>query len=1029
MQVTVGTNKEHVMTGAVMLEPSTTFMERHGLLVARSISYAHAGRMLVQLLNPSPVPAIVNKHERIGSLYPLDESGDTCAKHTVAGISVVHEHKADSIMEQMVMSTEGLIDEEKDKLRRLLREYKGIISLHDGDIGHTSQVFHHIDTGEARPIKQSLRRLPFNQRREVKDLIDAMLEKKVIEPSQSPWCSPIVLVKKKDGSTRFCVDFRQVNAVTRKDAQPLPRIDDTLDVLGSAKWFSSLDLASGYWQVEVCPEDREKTAFVTPYGLFQFRVMPFGLTNAPATFQRLMEEVLSGLHWTTCLVYLDDILIFSATVEDHLVRLRDVLDRLKNAGLKIKPSKCHLMRKSIKYLGHVVSEHGIKTDPEKTRCVADWPTPSNAHELRQFLGLAGYYRRFVKNFAVIAAPLFHLTENHQAWNWTLQCNAAFFKLKESLVTSPVLAYPVFSIGFVVDTDASGEGLGAVLSQNIEGHDHVISYASRTLNKAERKYCATRREMLALVWAIQHFRAYLYGKRFTVRTDHSSLKWLQSFHEPEGQVARWLETLSELPPEEDNEDQGCVLAVTDSWMPSWTHEELAAYQRQDPDLKQVIKWLETKTLPKCHHLVMQNKILYRQWEDVQGRGLNKTLQLVLPSSLVPAVLEGLHSSLLDPVERPLQRVAMDILGPLPETEKGNKYILVIGDYFTKWKEAYPLPNMEAMTVARHLVSEFMCRFGVPEQLHSDQGRNFESGVIKGICELLQVRKTRTTPYHPQSDGMVERFNRTLLNLLSLSVSENERDWDVKLPVLLFAYRTSVHETTGVTPFSMMLGREARLPEDLIYGLPVGGAPVPQGGREYVEHLKKAMQNAYKSIRDEAWKEMQHQKNVYDERQNERQCYQKGDFVWLHCPAVPRGHSPKFHRPWQGPYEVEEKLGDVVYRIRKNRQAKQLTVHFNRLKPYTQPVMGHPTGETIEEQRKPEGRRGEPVNREDYLDEEMFIVTSEPARPVVTSERMPEANTETPTPQEPQCNVPIPTDHQLDVPQLRRSTRVRRPPDRL
>ncbi|KAL5516149.1 hypothetical protein EMCRGX_G001420 [Ephydatia muelleri] len=1019
MQVTVGTNKEHVMTGAVMLEPSTTFMERHGLLVARSISYAHAGRMLVQLLNPSPVPAIVNKHERIGSLYPLDESGDTCAKHTVAGISVFHEHKAESIMEQMVMSTEGLIEEEKDKLRRLLREYKGI-SLHDGDIGHTSQVFHHIDTGEARPIKQSLRRLPFNQRREVKDLIDAMLEKKVIEPSQSPWCSPIVLVKKKDGSTRFCVDFRQVNAVTRKDAQPLPWIDDTLDVLGSAKWFSSLDLASGYWQVEVCPEDREKTAFVTPYGLFQFRVMPFGLTNAPATFQRLMEEVLSGLHWTTCLVYLNDILIFSATIEDHLVRLRDVLDRLKNAGLKIKPSKCHLMRKSIKYLGHVVSEHGIKTDPEKTRCVADWPTPSNAHELRQFLGLAGYYRRFVKNFAVIAAPLFHLTENHQAWNWTLQCNAAFFKLKESLVTSPVLAYPVFSIGFVVDTDASGEGLGAVLSQNIEGHDHVISYASRTLNKAERKYCATRREMLALVWAIQHFRAYLYGKRFTVRTDHSSLKWLQSFHEPEGQVAR-------LPPEEDNEDQGCVLAVTDSWMPSWTHEELAAYQRQDSDLKQVIKWRRLKPFQRyfprkalwsqCHYLVMQNKILYHQWEDVQGRGLNKTLQLVLPSSLVPAVLEGLHSSLvgghmgakktldkvrcrfywvgqrkditqwciscptccsrktpipapcapmqLDPVERPLQRVAMDILGPLPETEKGNKYILVIGDYFTKWKDAYPLPNMEAMTVARHLVSEFMCRFGVPEQLHSDQGRNFESGVIKGICELLQVRKTRSTPYHPQSDGMVERSNRTLLNLLSLSVSENER----------------------VTPFSMMLGREALLPEDLIYGLPVGGAPVPQGGREYVEHLKKAMLNAYKSIRDEAWKEMQHQKNVYDERQNERQCYQKGDFVWLQCPAVPRGHSLKFHRPWQGPYEVEEKLGDVVYRIRKN-------------------LMGHPTGETIEEQRKPEGRRGEPVNREDYLDEEMFIVTSEPARPVVTCEWMPEANTETPTPQEPQCNVPIP-----------------------
>ena len=195
--------------------------------------------------------------------------------------------------------------------------------------------------------------------------------------------------------------------------------------------------------------------------------MPFGLTDALATFQQLMEPILSVLHWTTCLVYIGVILIFSATVEEHLKRWRNVLDHLKNAGLKIKPSKCNLMRKSIKYLGHVVSEHGIKTDPEKSRCVANWPTPSNAHEMRQFLGLAGYYRQFVKNFAVIAVPHFHLIESHQTWDWTSQCNAAFFKLEESLVTSPVLAYPVFSIGFVVDTDDSGEELGAVLSQSIE----------------------------------------------------------------------------------------------------------------------------------------------------------------------------------------------------------------------------------------------------------------------------------------------------------------------------------------------------------------------------------------------------------------------------------------------------------------------------------------------------------------------------------------------------------------------------------
>eukprot|EP00731_Ephydatia_muelleri_P032903 Em0024g447a len=351
-------------------------------------------------------------------------------------------------------------------------------------------------------------------------------------------------VAEEDGSTRFCVDFRQLNAVTKKDAQPLPRIDETLDVLGSAQWFTCLDLTSGYWQVEVAPEDHEKTAFVTPYGLFQFRVMPFGLTNAPATFQRLMERVLAGLHWTTCLIYLDDILILSATVQQHFTRLREIFDRLKQAGLKIKPSKCLLLQKSIKYLGHVVSEHGIKTDSDKIRCIADWPTPSCLQDLKQFLGLASYYRRFVRNFAAIVAPLVKLTEKGHVWHWSSDCDAAFLQLKERLVTSPILGYPVFNQPFMVDTDASGEGLGAVLSQYVSGVERVIAFASRSLSKAERKNCATRREMLALVWAIKHFRPYLYGRHFTVRTDHASLRWLQSFHEPEGQVARWLECLSE-----------------------------------------------------------------------------------------------------------------------------------------------------------------------------------------------------------------------------------------------------------------------------------------------------------------------------------------------------------------------------------------------------------------------------------------------------------------------------------------------------
>ena len=221
------------------------------------------------------------------------------------------------------------------------------------------------------------------------------VEEGVIESAQDPWSSPIVLVKK-DGSTRFCVDFRKINAQTKKDAHPLPRIDDTLDTLGQAKWFSMLDLASGYCQVEVAPEDCEKTAFATPDGLFQFKVMPFGLSNAPSTFQRLVEKVLSGLHWSTCLVYLNNIIIFSRTIEEHLERLAEVLGHLHDAGLKLKPAKCCLLRKSVHYLGHVVSERGIETDPQKVKCIKEWPTPVNSKELWQFVGMASYYRKFLQ---------------------------------------------------------------------------------------------------------------------------------------------------------------------------------------------------------------------------------------------------------------------------------------------------------------------------------------------------------------------------------------------------------------------------------------------------------------------------------------------------------------------------------------------------------------------------------------------------------------------------------------------------------
>ncbi|KRZ67383.1 Retrovirus-related Pol polyprotein from transposon 17.6 [Trichinella papuae] len=327
--------------------------------------------------------------------------------------------------------------------------------------------------------------------------------------ASGPWSSPVVLVRKKDGSPRFCVDYRRLNAVTRADAQPIPRIDDTLDALAGAKWFSTLDLVSGYWQVEVAEEDREKTAFSTLLGLFQFRVMPFGLCNAPATFQRLMEKALRGLTWKTCFVYLDDIIVFGKTEEEHLERLEGVLSRLQSVGLKIKPEKCQLMRQSVHYLGHVVTQHGVGTDPEKTAAVQKWPTPRCVREVRQFLGLASYYRRFVRNFAGVANPLHALTKKGEKWHWGPKEEEAFTRLKEALVSPPILGHPDFDLTFLLDVDASEDAVGAVLSQ--QGGQNPPAVRSHGPNGAT-----------------QHFRPYLYGRRFTARTDHNSFRWLRNF---------------------------------------------------------------------------------------------------------------------------------------------------------------------------------------------------------------------------------------------------------------------------------------------------------------------------------------------------------------------------------------------------------------------------------------------------------------------------------------------------------------------
>ncbi|XP_076247766.1 uncharacterized protein LOC143187432 [Calliopsis andreniformis] len=896
---------------------------------------------------------------------------------------------------------------QQSRFADLLEEFRDVFAKNPDEVGRCEIVQHRINTGDHAPIKQAPRRLPLNRRQEVDQLLEKMEAQGVIEKSQSPWSSPIVLVKKKDGSTRFCIDYRRLNEITKKDSYPLPRIEDTLDALANSTWFSTVDLQSGYWQIVMDKRDREKTAFCVGAGLWQFRVMPFGLCNAPATFERLMETVLQGLNWRICLVYLDDIIIHARTFDEEVEHLRQVFQRLRNAKLLMNPKKCDFLKRETKYLGHIVTGKGVKTDPEKIRAIAEWPVPANIKELRSFLGLCTYYRKFVRNFSDIAKPLHQLTENKQTFIWTEQHQKTFERLKSCLISSPVLAYPIEGADFILDTDASNVAIGAVLSQVQGGQEKVIAYFSKVLGKAERNYCVTRRELLAVVKSVEHFHHYLYGRRFLVRTDHAALRWLMSFKRPEGQIARWIERLQEYDIEirhrggkahgnadalsrrpcadthckpcsrREEQDQRETTRTLRTACETGDVGDWRQTQAEDEDIGLILLKKREEIRPTREEisacppqtkfywtiwdsLEVKDGILYRKWESSCGAKI--TWLLVVPRKKVTEVLQECHSSPAaghfgvnktlakvrqrfywitcrqdvvewcrkcttctakkGPRERgagvmqiynvgaPFERIAMDVVGPLPKSSSGNRFLLVVADYFSKWPEVIPMVNQRAETAAKALLVHVVSRHGVPLEIHSDQGRNFESTVFKELMKLLGVKKTRTTPLHPQSDGMVERLNRTLLQYLSMFVAEHQRDWDEWIPMFLLAYRSARHETTQMTPSMVLYGQELRLPIQLWRGLP------PQGNdaqTEFVSQLKERMKKMHEFVRHRLCLSSAKTKAWYDSHANTI-TFVPSEKVWLFQPRRRKGKCPKLQSDWEGPYVVVEKLNDVIYRIK-------------------------------------------------------------------------------------------------------------------
>lgn len=985
----------------------------------------------------------------------------------------------------------------KERITHQLNSIPEVFARHDLDFGRTDKVRHRIQLSDPTPCKQRPRPIHPQDVDAVRQHLQELLESGVIRESESPFASPIVVVRKKNGSVRLCIDYRKLNLQTIKDAYPLPKLEDTFSALSGSKWFSVLDLKSGYYQIEMEESDKPKTAFVCPLGFFEFNRMPQGVTNAPSTFQRLMERCMGELHLREVLVFIDDLIIYAPTLEEHEARLMRVLHRLKEFGLKLSLEKCSFFQTSVKYLGHVVSEAGIETDPDKIKTLSSWPVPQNLKELRSFLGFAGYYRRFVQGYSAIVKPLHNLTAGYPpsqkhlkskikpdaylnpkesfGGRWSTECQTAFENIITVLTSAPVLAFADTQKPYTLHTDASSTGLGAILYQEHDGLDRVVAYASRGLSKSEAKYPAHKLEFLALKWAVcEKFHDYLYGAQFTVLTDSNPLTYLLTSAKLDATSYRWLSALStfdfkivyragkqnadadglsrrphgelsddpssrkeherilkfaqqHLDPSTISIDQQTIQAISDRHLccsPTncestsarvlslsaqvgsipdsfvnddqfaspvllqFSHSEIASKQRADPVLQHVIAQLERgesppptlrEQLPDLPLLLREvNKMELRNTLLVRRRqvGNEQSYQLVLPEEFRAEVLHQLHNQMghmgtertLDLVRsrfywprmaldvanmiktcercvrrkslqehaaplvniqtsRPLELVCMDFLSIEPDGR--TKDILVMTDHFTKYAIAVPTPNQKATTVARCLWDHFLVHYGIPEKLHSDQGPDFESKIIRELCELAGIHKIRTTPYHPRGNP-VERFNRTLLDMLGTLTNQQKQHWKEYVKPLVHAYNCTKNDSTGYSPYELLFGRQPRLPVDLAFGLPLTDAK-PETHTQYVQKLKSQLEESYKLAKESSQKLMDRNKLRFD-RHVLPSALNVGDRVLVRNVRLRGKH--KLADKWEpNVYIVIKRAGDLpVYTVRPEGKPKpERTLHRDLLLP--------------------------------------------------------------------------------------------------
>ncbi|UYV68065.1 hypothetical protein LAZ67_5002947, partial [Cordylochernes scorpioides] len=718
--------------GEYIIEENHKMFQTNGLRLARSLINVVNKETYIWITNPYPRPLKILKNQTL------------CFGSQPAEVNLMEESEQKEHEEPQFQINENLAYTEKEQLKQVLERYEDLFS---SGLGRSNLAKHRIDTEGAKPIKHKPYRVSAKEREIIKEQIDEMLRDGIIRPSSSPWSFPVILVKKRDGKYRFCVDYRKLNDVTVKDVYPIPRIDEVLDTLQGSKYFSAIDLKSGYWQVEVEEKDKEKTAFTTAHGLYEFNVMPFGLCNAPATFERNMENMLGNLRWQICLCYLDDVIIYSSDFSTHLKRIEAVLKCFREANLKLNNKKCQFAFEELEILGHITNQHGIKPAEHNIKAIRDFPRPKKIKEVQSFLGMCSYYRKFIKGFSKIADPLTSLIKKNVPFTWTENQEKAFQTLKVALINPPILGHFDPNAITYIHTDASNIGLGATLVQKFGDKEKVISYLSRTLSKPEQNYSTTEKECLAVVWSMSKLRPYLYGRHFKIVTDHHALCWLKNLKDPTGRLARWALKIQEynfeiihksgkkhldadglsrgpLPENEWDEDyerlflnqiidekddfienikenlSGNKRSITQNFK-----EENGCLYKKNPNpegrawLLVVPKKRRKEVMSEYHNHMLNGHLgvartTYRLKNKYYWPSMLKDVSEFVKTCHLCQSRKGsnhLPSGLLQPIppaNYPFERIGIDFVGPLPSTKRRRKWIIVLTDYYTKPEEEWP-----------------------------------------------------------------------------------------------------------------------------------------------------------------------------------------------------------------------------------------------------------------------------------------------------------------------------------------------------